>query len=392
MKSFIATLVLCFIVAHVQNDIIIPGFPDMILHFGTNARIFHFSSSSYALGVALGGLFLGAISDIYGRKRILYLGLFLIIIGCVGVIFSHNIYSYICFRFVEGVGASIPMIVCIAIVFDNFEKEKARNLVGFKNGILTLGKGFSPMLGSFLNVLLGWQYNFLVLVFLTIIAIILTYHYIPNDIQDSKNNQGKGVFAILKELFSFYRVLLLDKIMLSYIVVLGCMACVLLVYTLSASIIHITHLGVEKELYGFYQGAVWVVFGIFCFLCQYIIQLINEKNTKRLGFVLMIIGGLLFVFSAHLYATSLLITISMMVCAMGFALLITILFTEAMTRREKLKGATSSIIAFFRTMLVAITTAIAGLFHGDVIPLSYIIATLIFFVVTIYFFNLRKRS
>ena len=156
-----------------QNDIISPTFPDMIKFFNTNSKIFHLVSSSYSLGVTIGSLFLGSISDYVGRKKTLLIGLALLTTSCIGSMLSSNIYYLICFRFFQGIGTAAPMVVCVAMVFDVCNKEKARTFVGLKNGILTFGKAITPVIGGYLGLLINWQFNFLLITIFTSLSILL---------------------------------------------------------------------------------------------------------------------------------------------------------------------------------------------------------------------------
>ena len=92
MNLFFFIITLCFVTAHTQNDLISPTFPDMIKFFNTNSKIFHLMSSSYSLGVAMGSLFLGSISDYSGRKKTLLVGLLLLVFGCFCSMLTSNIY------------------------------------------------------------------------------------------------------------------------------------------------------------------------------------------------------------------------------------------------------------------------------------------------------------
>ncbi len=379
-----------------QNDIISPTFPDMIKFFNTNPKIFHLLSSSYSLGVTIGSFFIGPISDYVGRKKTLLAGLSLLTAGCIGNMLSSNIYYLICFSFFQGIGTAAPMVVCVAMIFDVCNKERARTFIGLQNGILTFGKAIAPVIGGYLGLLLSWQFNFLLITIFTSLSILLisifideTNQFIPNSSQKNQNYLLNNLHQIYKN----YLFLLLDKVMVAYLFVLGFMACSIITFTVSASILYINHLGVGKSVYGYYQGAVWAVFGTFCFLTRYITKYTNISVAKKIGFSLMIIGCALLNYTAYISTTPYLITLSMMICSASFAILITILFTDAMSLHPHIKGASSSIIASTRTLLVAIAVALAGyFFNGTIIPLTAIITVLLGLVIIIYAFIIAPQT
>ena len=394
MKGFFLILIACFVIGHIQNDLISPSFPDMLDFFHTTPRMFHLISSSYSLGVNIGGFFLGPLSDLFGRKKTLLSGLILLVIGCTGSMLSTNIYSLICLRFIVGVGASAPIVICVAMLFDVYSKQQAQRIVGINNSILTFAKALAPIIGGYLNVLINWQINFLLLSISTITIIILIMLYMQETSKSQIDNlpkPSKNFKNNSKKMFKNYLLLLSDQSMVAYICILGFMACALITYTVGAPIVYIKYLHVAKKVYGFHQGVVWAVFGLFCFLNHYLIKYTNILLTRKLGFILMIIGCISLNITAHFYVTPLLITFSMMLCSAGFALLITMLFTDAMSLYSKLRGASSSVIAFFRNLFVAVSVAIAGyFFNGTILPLTYIISTLVILVILIYIILINK--
>lgn len=83
----------------------------------------------------------------------------------------------------------------------------------------------------------------------------------------------------------------------------------------------------------------------------------------------------------------------MMICSASFAILITILFTDAMSLHPHIKGASSSIIASTRTFLATINVALAGYFFNcTIIPLTIMITTLLSLTVIIYMFVIHPYT
>ena len=309
---------------------------------------------------------------------------------------SSNIYYLICFRFFQGIGTAAPMVVCVAMVFDVCNKEKARTFVGLKNGILTFGKAIAPVVGGYLGLLMGWQFNFLLITIFASISILFVSIFINETYKYTQNFSQKNssqLIGNLRQIYKNYVFLLSDKIMVAHLFVLGFMACSIITFTVGASIIYINHLGVGKSVYGYYQGAIWATFGVFCFLTRYIIKYTNISVAKKIGFTLMIIGCSSLNYSTYIFTTPHFITLSMMICSASFAILITILFTDAMSLHPHIKGASSSIIASTRTLLVTIAVALAGyFFNGTIVPLTAIITILLGLTIIIYAFIINPQT
>jgi DHA1 family bicyclomycin/chloramphenicol resistance-like MFS transporter len=384
-------LLFCFVVGHIGNYLITPSFPDIITFLHTTAKSFHYATSAFALGVSIGGFFLGPFSDSFGRKKILVSGLALNALGCIGCMLSSDVHYLVVFRFIQGIGTSAPVIICVAMIFDIYNKQDAIKVVGLKNSILTLANSLAPIAGGYLNVVFQWQINFLILAALSIMGLLLVLPYIKESSSLQKDVSLKRFQEYLKDIFKNYLFLLSDKVMVAYICILGFMACSLITYMLGASIIYINHLHVSSELYGLHPAAVWTTFGTFCFFNNCLVKYTSISCTKKIGFALMITGCVLLNIIAHYYAHPNFITASMCICSAGLALLITILFTDAMSLHTELRGASSSIIACARAFFIAVAIAIAGyFFSGTILPLTYIISILLISATMIYILVIKN--
>lgn len=393
MQSLFFIIAFCCIIGHIQNDLISPTFPQIINSYNTTPRLLHFASGSYVVGVSIGGIGWGAISDYIGRKKILLTGLFVLTFGCFCTIFASNIYYLIFFRFINGIGTAAPVIICVAIIFDYYEKSRAKAVVGFINAILTFSKSIAPIMGGYLSLLINWKLNFLFITINTLFAMYLVIKFIQETSPRVNALPEINLVKNLHTIMNNYIILLSNKIMLSYLLILGFMSCSMITYTLSASIIYINYLGVSNDVFGYHQGIVWAFFGIFCLLTHYILKSFSINSTKIIGFALTTSGCVLLNYTAYVLIHPFLITLGMTLCSSGFAILTTILFSEAMLLYPHIKGASSSMITFIRTFLTTINILIAGyFFNGTIIPFTIIITTLVCFKLILYLLFLYRTN
>ena len=99
-------------------DILLPAFDDIRVAFGLAED----SSAPgqlitvYFIGLAVAQLFFGPLSDWYGRKPVIYVGVTIYIIGCIGSAIAPNFVTLLLFRFVWGVGAAGTRVVAVAVI------------------------------------------------------------------------------------------------------------------------------------------------------------------------------------------------------------------------------------------------------------------------------------
>ena len=386
---FLLAIILCFITGHIQNDIVTPAFSDMKNYFDVSPAVFHLISSSFSVGICLGGVFLGAISDFFGYKRVLTWGLVIMFLANIVNILAPNISILIIARFFQGVGCSAPIIICVAMIFEHYKKEQARQLVGLNNGIITFAKSFAPIIGAFVNNFWGWQVNFIILTILSFMALLMNIKCLPS----GKKNINKVSFnGMLTGILQNYVFLLRDKAMVFYIIVLGFIACSLITFTIGAPIIYMEYLAVSKANYGFHQSIIWFVFGAFCILNQCFIKYFQVVRVRNIAFAVLAVSLLMLnityysdVDVAQNY------TVWMTLYAAGAGVLITIIFTDAMLLHKKLKGAKSSLIASCRALFVAVAAGLAGyFFDGTMLPLIMIITSLGSIAMLFYYFLISR--
>jgi len=380
--------------AHVQNDLISPAFPDMITFFKTTPRILYLSSTTFSLGVGIGGLFFGPLSDFIGRKKALMTGFILISNSCLLEACSNSIYYIILLRFLQGIGTAGPMVVCVAIIFDHYDSKKAGQIVGYKNGVLTFGKSIASVIGGYLNTTFDWRINFIVIMCMSLLCLAMVFFFVKESNNKTSEKLEKiNIIEQIRIIFKNFVFLLSDKLMIGYLISLGSMSCILLTYTICSSVIFITYLGVEKSTYGYYQASVWISFGVVSVLSGSITNYFGLAYSKFIGFTTAILGVISLNIAAYLVIDPLLITVSMILCSGGFGLIINILFTRAMSLHPNLRGASSSMIAFTRTVLLAINVGLSGIFsNGTIVPLTIIITVLAFISILIYVFVIESTN
>jgi len=152
-------LILSLIAKFIEIDISVPSFPDIVRYFNVSEGTIQLTIAYNFLGFCIGGLFFGPLSECYGRRRIMIIGNTLLLIGAVGCVFAPSVFSLLIFRFIQGIGASTSVVV-FAIVADSYQGDKAIKFIGIMNSVLTVVMAIAPVLGSFINEIVGWRGNY----------------------------------------------------------------------------------------------------------------------------------------------------------------------------------------------------------------------------------------
>ncbi len=161
----IATLILLAGMSAIVMNMFLPSLPRMTEHFGTDYGVMQLSVALY-LGISgVLQVFIGPVSDKYGRRPVILASLALFMLATLGCIVAPNVEIFLFFRMCQAVVAS-AMVLSRAAVRDMFDQDQAASMIGYVTMGMAVVPMVSPMFGGILDELFGWQANFWALFFL----------------------------------------------------------------------------------------------------------------------------------------------------------------------------------------------------------------------------------
>ncbi|MCR9088332.1 MAG: multidrug effflux MFS transporter [Rhodobacteraceae bacterium] len=155
----IGTLVLLAGLSAAAMNIFLPSLPSMTAHFDTEYRVMQLSVSLYLGANAILQLFIGPISDRFGRRPLILGSFVLFCLFTLGTIFAPTAEVFLAFRMLQAVVVT-GMVLSRAIVRDMVPEAQAASMIGYVTMGMALVPMLVPMLGGVLDQLFGWQANF----------------------------------------------------------------------------------------------------------------------------------------------------------------------------------------------------------------------------------------
>lgn len=159
----------------VSIDMYLPGFPAIEQEFQT--RGVEVTMAAFIVGLAIGQLFYGPISDRFGRKPPLYIGFAVYMIGALGCALSVNMTMLTVMRVVQALGGCAGLVIGRAIVRDRCEPHEAARAFTTLTLIVALGPVLAPAVGGVIVTHFGWRATFVVQVALAL-TLMLTMHMV----------------------------------------------------------------------------------------------------------------------------------------------------------------------------------------------------------------------
>lgn len=155
------------------TNIILPAFPEMAGELHTSVKDLSATLASFFVAFAVGQLFVGPLSDRFGRKWLVVSGLVLFVLGSVVCAFADGLTQLVVGRIVQALGVCATSVLSRAIARDLFEGEALARALSLIMVAMAAAPGFSPLLGGALNSMLGWRSTFGVVALMAVLLGIL---------------------------------------------------------------------------------------------------------------------------------------------------------------------------------------------------------------------------
>ena len=175
--EFIILIALIISLVALSIDAMLPALPLIATDLGV-ARIndSQYVISVFFIGMALGQMFFGPLSDSVGRRPAIISGFALFALGCLLSIFATNFEQMLLGRLLQGVGAAGPRIVSIALVRDRFKGREMARVMSFVMTVFILVPVFAPAIGQLVLFLADWR--FIYVMFLVLVVILVAWFWV----------------------------------------------------------------------------------------------------------------------------------------------------------------------------------------------------------------------
>ena len=178
--------------ASISTDLYLPALPAMAQSLHADHGAVEFTISSYLIGFSLGQLLWGTVSDRFGRRLPVAIGLVLFLIGSAGCALSSTIGALIAWRSVQAVGACASVVLSRAMVRDLYAGQRATQMLSTLITVMAVAPLVGPSVGGFILTLASWRAIFWVLVVvgaMTLLSLRLLPETLP---QHRRREDGMG--------------------------------------------------------------------------------------------------------------------------------------------------------------------------------------------------------
>lgn len=163
----------------IAMHMLVPALPHAARDLGASVGAMQLTISLYILGMAVGQLGYGPVSDRFGRRPVLVAGLILYSVASIAAFFAPTIHALIAARLFQAFGGGAGLALSRAIVRDTAKPPDIARRLALMNLMVTLGPGMAPVIGGALSTSFGWRTIFLALGALGVINLLLLWRLLP---------------------------------------------------------------------------------------------------------------------------------------------------------------------------------------------------------------------
>jgi DHA1 family bicyclomycin/chloramphenicol resistance-like MFS transporter len=171
--EFVALTAMMIALVALSIDAMLPALPEIGQDLGVQRDNHNqLIISLLFVGLAVGQMLYGPVSDSTGRKPAIYAGFGLLIIGCLLSLFATSFPMMLAGRVLQGVGVAGPRIVTVAIVRDQYKGRAMAQVMSFVMAVFILVPIIAPSFGQAITLFAGWRAIFTAYLGLALIVLV----------------------------------------------------------------------------------------------------------------------------------------------------------------------------------------------------------------------------
>ncbi|GAA0782066.1 Bcr/CflA family efflux MFS transporter [Roseibium denhamense] len=364
-KPSILVLIVVSSVTMAAMQIYLPSINGMLTEFSATANEFQWTLSAYLIAIAISQLIWGPLSDQFGRKPIIVLGMALFVLGTLMCVLATTVESLMIARVIQAAGGCTGLVLGRAMVRDIYGPAQSASMIGYLTMGVTVMPLVAPAIGGLLDPYFGWQGGFYLMLGLGFAALWASIVGLP-ETHFSRREAGPG------EIIRSYVQLTRERLYWCYALTVGFSAFTFFAYLGGAPVVASQILSVSPAGLGGYMT--FVALGYFGG------NFLSGRYTQRFGMVPMILAGSgLGLFAIALVAaftlagalSPLTLFVPMAILGLGNGLCVPSGFAGAVSVRPDLAGAASGLTASLQMSLGAVAgTLVAAAFAGGLMQAS----------------------
>ena len=355
--NLLPIIIMMSVIGLMATDIYIPAMSSIAKQLGITDHTMQFTLGGYLLGLSVSQLIYGPLSEHFGRKPVVFIGMLLFTLATLACSFASSGIELIVFRCLQGIGACSGLTIGRAIIGDLYKKEEAGRIFTTVFPFVGLSPAIAPVIGGCLNSILGWHSVF---GFLFILGFILSFFILFRlpETKDKKQRIIVSTSAVIKT----YGSLLFNKVFWGYALV-PCFAYIAYFGYISESSFVFSKHGYTSSQIGYFYIGLSLSYLAGNFISKQLLNFFSLNKTLLLGYFIFVAGAFLMLLvnsSGIFYAIKMWLPMAVLTLGNGFLLP---LGTASVVAHFKEKaGYASGLLGFLQLGAASSSALVVGIF------------------------------
>nr|WP_263327232.1 multidrug effflux MFS transporter [Neobacillus sp. Marseille-Q6967] len=369
-------------------DMYLPSFPTIVKEYHTNASLVQVSLTSCLLGLGLGQLIIGPLSDVQGRRKPLRFFLLLYLLASVICAFAPNIYMFIGGRFIQGFAAAGGIVISRAVVRDVYSGRELTKFFALLMLVGNLGPIIAPIAGGLVLAFTNWSGVFLVLACIGLVLVLIVTWKLEETLP-TENRVPSNVNQVVKNFGS----LLKDRQFAGYALTQGFIIAGIFAYVSGIPFVYQNIYGVSPQVFSLLFGVNGIALIIGSQTVGRLTGIISESTFLKLGLFISNLSGIVLLIALLVKAPLLAVAIPIFFLVSSIGIISTSSFSLAMESQGHIAGSASALLGLLPFVLGSLTAPLVGI-AGEytAIPMGIVIFSASFLALLSYFGLVHKAS
>lgn len=384
---FILILGLLSMLTPLAIDMYLPSFGDIAQDLSVPKERIQTTLALFTLGFAFGMLLWGPLSDSFGRKLMILIGVLVAAFIALMLTQVDNIIHFYFLRFLQGFFGSAPAVVAGALLRDLFNKEAFSKMMSMVMMVTMIAPLVAPILGGYLADQFHWHSIFYLLSGLGFLSAFLVGFRIPESLPKERRIP-LDLMGVLRN----YRAVGTNKRVLGYIFTNAFSYSGMFCFLTSGSLVYTGVYGVAPKNFGYFFILNIGVMMVVTFLSGRLVGKLGTERILRIGLLIQLIAGLWLALCALFHW-------GLWPVAFGVALyvgMVSVVSSNANAAVLELfprtAGTANSLIGMFRFAIGAVIGAILAFFSAETeMPMLFAIALNILVAIVFYISLVRRQ-
>jgi len=368
-------------------DMYLPAFPDMSRSFDASASLIQLSLTACMLGMALGQLIVGPLSDVRGRKRPLMIALLAYLLASLACAMAPTIEVLIALRFIQGAAGASGIVISRAIVRDLFEGLELTRFFAALSLVNGTAPILAPVIGGQLLRFGDWHFVFYLLAILSTLMLLAVALRLPETLPLERRVEGN----LTTTLKTFGR-LLTDRVFIGYAFAQAFVMGAMFAYISGSPFVLQNIYGASPQQFSFLFGLNGIGIILAAQIAGRLAGRVDSERLMRISLTVVASASIFLFLALTLTDQLIFVMIPLFFVVSSVGLISTLGFTLAMQNYRATAGSASALLGLLPMLVGSLVSPLVGIMgEQSAVPMGLIIMTLDCLALVLYYGLIVRR-